>query len=77
MEFKWNYNNINTYKIILDYCQDYYNKLITSDYQNILEDFCKQIIPQIAPKKRHLIPELPKMRNLDISEVLKSEYFCS
>ena len=45
--------------------------------KNILEDFCKHIIPQIAPKKRHLIPELPKMRNLDISEVLKSEYFCS
>ena len=45
--------------------------------ENILEDFCKQIIPQIAQNKRHLIPELPKMRNLDISEVLKSEYFCS
>ena len=45
--------------------------------KNILEDFCKEITPQIAKKKQHLIPELPKMRNLDISEVLKSDYFCS
>jgi DNA-directed RNA polymerase len=45
--------------------------------ENILEDFCKEITPQIAINKQHLIPELPKMRNLDISEVLKSDYFCS
>jgi len=45
--------------------------------ENILENFCKEITPQIAKKKQHLIPKLPKMRNLDISEVLKSDYFCS
>ena len=44
---------------------------------NVLEDFCKEITPQIAKNKRHLIPELPKMRNLNISEVLTSDYFCS
>ena len=45
--------------------------------ENILENFCKEITPQIHKDKRHLIPELPKMRNLDISLVAKSDYFCS
>jgi DNA-directed RNA polymerase len=45
--------------------------------ENVLQNFCKEITPQVAPEKRHLIPELPKMRNLDIAEVLKSKYFCS
>jgi len=45
--------------------------------ENVLENFCKEITPQIAKNKQHLIPKLPKMRNLNISEVLKSEYFCS
>ena len=45
--------------------------------ENVLENFCKEITPQIAKDKQHLIPELPKMRNLDISEVLNSDYFCS
>ena len=45
--------------------------------ENVLQNFCKEITPQIAKEKRHLIPELPKMRNLDIAEVLKSKYFCS
>jgi len=45
--------------------------------ENILENFCKEITPQIAKKNQHLIPKLPKMRNLAISEVLKSDYFCS
>ena len=45
--------------------------------ENILDNFCKEITPQIHKDKRHLIPELPKMRNLDISLVAKSDYFCS
>ena len=45
--------------------------------ENVLENFCKEITPQIAKNKQHLIPNLPKMRNLNISEVLKSDYFCS
>lgn len=45
--------------------------------ENVLENFCKEITLQIAKNKRHLIPELPKMRNLNISEVLTSDYFCS
>jgi DNA-directed RNA polymerase len=44
---------------------------------NVLEDFLKEITLQVAKDKRHLIPELPKMRNLDITQVLKSDYFCS
>jgi len=45
--------------------------------KNLLEDFCKEITPQIAKDKRHLIPPVPKMRNLDINAVLNSDYFCS
>ena len=43
--------------------------------ENVLDNFCKEITPQIAKNKRHLIPKLPKMRNLNVSEVLKSDYF--
>jgi len=45
--------------------------------ENVLQNFCKEITPQVAKNKRHLIPELPKMRKLEIGEVLKSKYFCS
>lgn len=45
--------------------------------KNVLEDFCKEITKQVHKDKRHLIPKLPKMRNLDISKVLESDYFCS
>ena len=45
--------------------------------ENVLENFRKEITLQVAKDKRHLIPELPKMRNLDVTQVLKSDYFCS
>ena len=45
--------------------------------ENVLENFCKEITPQIAKNKQHIKPKLPKMRNLNISEVLTSDYFCS
>ena len=47
------------------------------DGRNVLEDFCKEITLQVVKKKRHLIPALPKLRNLDIKGVLDSDYFCS
>ena len=47
------------------------------DGHNVLEDFCKEITLQVVKKKRHLIPALPKLRNLDIKGVLDSDYFCS
>mgnify|MGYP003132929040 FL=1 len=47
------------------------------DGHNVLEDFCKEISGQVAKKKRHLIPDLPKLRNLNIKGVLDSDYFCS
>ena len=47
------------------------------DGNNLLEDFCKEITLQVAKEKRHLIPPLPKLRNLNIKGVLDSDYFCS
>ena len=45
------------------------------DGHNVLEDFCKEITLQVVKKKRHLIPALPKLRNLDIKGVLDN--FCA
>tara|TARA_X000001382_G_scaffold50345_4_gene34101 strand:- start:2276 stop:3982 length:1707 start_codon:yes stop_codon:yes gene_type:complete len=45
--------------------------------EDVLGNFCKEITEQVAKEKRHLIPPLPKIRKLDIKQVLKSDYFCS
>jgi len=45
--------------------------------KNLLEDFLNEIKPQIAEDKHKYIPALPKKRNLDLSLLLKSNYFCS
>ena len=62
-------------QLINDCVREAFVEIFSKD--NVLEDFCKEITPQIAKNKQHLIPKLPKMRNLNISEVLNSDYFCS
>jgi len=44
---------------------------------NLLEDFLKEIEPQIHESKRDKIPAIPKQGSLNILGVLKSLYFCS
>jgi len=44
---------------------------------NLLEDFAKEIHLQVHKDKRDKIPAVPEKGTLDVSNVLKSLYFCS
>lgn len=44
---------------------------------NVLQKFLDEVLPLIPEKSREKIPTLPELGDLDISEVLKSEFFFS
>lgn len=44
---------------------------------NVMQKFLDEILPLIPEKVRHKIPPLPETGDLDISEVLRSEFFFS
>jgi DNA-directed RNA polymerase len=44
---------------------------------NVLQKFLDEVTPLIPEKSRCKIPAMPKLGDLDISEVLRSEFFFS
>ena len=44
---------------------------------NVLQKFLDEVMPLIPEKSRDKIPPLPELGDLDVSEVLRSEFFFS